>query len=286
MTRKIAIVTDSSSAIDFMPHDYDNIYVIRMPITFGNDQYIDGLTISVDDFYERLKNEDIIPTTSMPSLGETMELYEQLRNDGYTDIIHYPISKGISGTYQALHSIKDAVEGITVHLMDTKATAIILGYIVLQAARLVREGKSLEEVIEYSNYLSNNYRAYFMVDDLTYLIKNGRLSNAAGFIGSFLKIKPILTFNDQGEIIGTQKIRTTKKATNYLIEAFIEDTKQYKKIQPFFSYAGDKELKEKFMQEAIERTGRNDFIDAILPAVIGAHIGYSAAAIGYFILEK
>lgn len=286
MTKKIAIVTDSSSALDFMPHDYDNIYLVRMPITFGDEEYIDGLTITADEFYERIKNEPIIPTTSMPSLGETMELYEKLRDEGYTDIIHYPISKGISGTYQALHSIKDTVDGVTVHIIDTKSTALILGYLVLEAARLVREGKTVEEVIEYSNYLANNYYVYFMVDDLTYLIKNGRLSNAAGFIGSFLKIKPILVFNEQGEIIGINKIRTTKKAMNHIIDAFNEDVKQYKKVQPFISYAGDQVLKEKLMQAAIEKTGRHDFIDAILPAVIGAHVGYSVASIGYFILEK
>ena len=125
MTKKIAIVTDSSSALDFMPHDYDNIYLVRMPITFGDEEYIDGLTITADEFYERIKNEPIIPTTSMPSLGETMELYEKLRDEGYTDIIHYPISKGISGTYQALHSIKDTVDGVTVHIIDTKSTALI-----------------------------------------------------------------------------------------------------------------------------------------------------------------
>lgn len=286
MKEKIAIVTDSTSALDFIKHDYDNIFIIRTPIRFGDDEFIDGLTISVDEFYTRIQNEDIVPTTSQPPLGLTLELFERLKEEGYTDVITLPISKGISGTYQSLFSIQDAVEGLDVHIIDTKSTALILGYIVLEAARLVREGKSVQEVIDYSNYLSNHYGVYFIVDDLKYLIKNGRLSNAAGFIGNFLKIKPILVFNEEGEIVGTEKIRTTKKAMNHVIELFNEDTKKYKKVQPFVAYGGDKELEEKFKEELYEQTAFKDYFEAILPAVIGAHVGRSVLGLGYFILEE
>ena len=284
--KKIAIVTDSSSSLDFINHDYDHIYLVRMPINFAGVEYIDGKTITVEEFYHRLETEDVIPTTSQPSLGETLELYEQLKEKGYTDIIHLPISKGISGTYQSLFSIKEMVDGVNITIIDTKSTAIILGYIVLEAARLVLEGKTVEEVIEYSNYLANNFRVLFMVDDLRYLIKNGRLSNAAGFIGSVLKIKPILTFNDEGEIVGIEKIRTSKKAMAHSIETMINESKQYKKVKYLISYGADQEFISAYKAQLSTLIDLNDCIESILPSVIGAHVGTAIVGFGFFILDK
>ncbi|NLC94837.1 MAG: DegV family protein [Bacilli bacterium] len=283
---KIAIVTDSSSSLDFLPNQYDNIFIVRMPIHFGSDEYIDGLTITVEEFYSRIDKESIIPTTSQPSLGETLELYEKLRDEGYTDIIHLPISRGISGYYQALFSIKDMVEGVNVHIVDTKCTAVILGYIVLEAARLVSENKSVLEVLEYCDYLANNFKVYFIVDDLKYLIKNGRLSNAAGFVGSILKIKPILTFNEEGQIIGIEKIRTTKRAINHIIDLIIQDTQKYKKVQYLMSYAYNPPLIEEFKSMVSESFDLNVFFESVMPSVIGAHVGSGIIGLGYFILEK
>lgn len=283
---KIAIVTDSSSSLDFLPNQYDNIFIVRMPIHFGSDEYIDGLTITVEEFYSRIDKESIIPTTSQPSLGETLELYEKLRDEGYIDIIHLPISRGISGYYQALFSIKDMVEGVNVHIVDTKCTAVILGYIVLETARLVSENKSVLEVLEYCDYLANNFKVYFIVDDLKYLIKNGRLSNAAGFVGSILKIKPILTFNEEGQIIGIEKIRTTKRAINHIIDLIIQDTQKYKKVQYLMSYAYNPPLIEEFKSMVSESFDLNVFFESVMPSVIGAHVGSGIIGLGYFILEK
>lgn len=283
---KIAIVTDSSSSLDFLPNQYDNIFIVRMPIHFGSDEYIDGLTITVEEFYSRIDKESIIPTTSQPSLGETLELYEKLRDEGYIDIIHLPISRGISGYYQALFFIKDMVEGVNVHIVDTKCTAVILGYIVLEAARLVSENKSVLEVLEYCDYLANNFKVYFIVDDLKYLIKNGRLSNAAGFVGSILKIKPILTFNEEGQIIGIEKIRTTKRAINHIIDLINQDTQKYKKVQYLMSYAYNPPLIEEFKSMVSESFDLNVFFESVMPSVIGAHVGSGIIGLGYFILEK
>lgn len=284
---KIAIVTDSSSSIDFLPHkQYDNIFLVRMPIHFGSDEYIDGVTITVEEFYARIDQEDIIPTTSQPSLGETLELYEKLRDEGYTDIIHLPISRGISGYYHSLFAIKDMITGINIHIVDTKCTAVILGYIVLEAARLTKENKSVQEVLEYCDYLANNYKVYFIVDDLKYLVKNGRLSNAAGFIGKVLNIKPILTFNYEGQIIGIEKIRTRKRAIRHIIDLILEETKQYKRVQYLMSYAYNPPLIEELKEATKENFDLNVFFESVMPSVIGAHVGSGICGLGYFILEK
>lgn len=283
---KIAIVTDSSSSLDYINYsEYDNIFMVRMPIYFGDKEYLDGVTISAEEFYTRLINEDIVPSTSQPSLGETLELYEELKNKGYTDIIHLPISKGISGFYQSLFSISDLVEGINIHIVDTRATSVILAYIVLEVARLVKENHTVSEILEHCEYLSSHYNAYFMVNDLKYLIKNGRLSNAAGFIGNILKIKPILTFNEEGQIIGIEKIRTTKKAMQHIVQKVLEETKNYKKVKYFVTYAFTEDLNKEFIELVSENIDFSQVLHSIFPTVIGAHVGSSVVALGYFVLE-
>lgn len=286
--QKIAIVTDGSSSLDYINYEEyaDIIHMVRMPIHFGDEEYIDGKTITAEEFYTRLINEDIIPTTSQPSLGETLELYEELKNKGFTDIIHLPISKGISGFYQSLFSISDLVEGINVHIVDTRATSVILAFIVLETARLIKENRTVKEILDYCEYLSSNYNAYFMVDDLKYLIKNGRLSNAAGFIGNILKIKPILTFNEEGQIIGIEKIRTTKRAMNHIVQKILEETKNYKKVKYFVTYAFNEELNKEFINLVSEYIDFSQVLHSIFPTVIGAHVGSSVIALGYFVLEK
>jgi DegV family protein with EDD domain len=284
---KIAIVTDSSSSLDYIKHEeFDNIFMVRMPIYFGDEEYIDGKTITAEEFYTRINSDSIIPTTSQPSLGETLELYESLKAEGYTDIIHLPISKGISGVYQSLYSISDLVEGINVHIVDTRATSVILAFIVLECARKVKENHTVAEVLAYSEYLSSHYNAYFMVDDLKYLIKNGRLSNAAGFIGSVLKIKPILTFNEVGEIIGIEKIRTTKKAMNHIVNKVLTETKNYRKVKYFMAYGFEAELKNDFDNLVKDYLDIKQALRSIFPTVIGAHVGSAVIALGYFILEE
>ncbi|ERJ11431.1 DegV family protein [Haloplasma contractile] len=286
-TRKIAILTDSSSSLDYLDYDLDNMYMFRLPIFFGSQEYIDGETINLDEFYHKLETEEDIPTTSQPSLGQVVEMYEQLIKEGYTDIIHFPISKGLSGSYQSAFTAKSMIEDdINIEIVDIKTTAVILGYIVGESARLAKDGKSVEEIIEFATKHVESYNVRFMVEDLTYLVKNGRLSNASAFIGNMLKIKPILEFNNEGNIIGSQKIRTTKKAIKYIVEEMIKASNEQQKVLYFVSYSKDQEIRKKLEVE-IESKGINlsQVLFCPLPSVIGAHIGNSLVAFGYFVTE-
>jgi len=211
MDRKIAILADSSSSIDFAHHDYDFIFQIRLSVLFGDTEYVDGETITNQEFFRRIVEEKVIPTTSQPSVGQVIEMCEKIKTEGYTDIIYLPLSKGISSSYNSIIGSKDLIEGVNFTIIDTKSTAVYLAFMSLEAARLVKEGKNVEEICTYVDQLINNQHIYFMVNDLKYLVKNGRLSNAAGFIGTMLKIKPVLEFDKEGKIVGTEKIRTIKE---------------------------------------------------------------------------
>jgi len=282
---KIAILTDSSSSIQYTNHEYDNIFIIRHTVIFKDEEYIDGVDITNTEFFRRIVEEDVVPTTSQPSIGQTIEVCEEIKKLGYTDIIYIPLSKGISSTYSSIMGSIDLIEGINFKVVDTKATAVHLAFMALEAARLTKEDKTVDEIIGYVEYLREQLKIYFMVDDLKFLIKNGRLSNAAGFVGKLLKIKPVLEFDDEGRIIGTEKIRTTKKTMETIVDHVIEATKDCKKVQYTVCHGFDMELLDKFKEEMKRITELENFLILPLPPVVGAHVGNGVISLGYFILE-
>ncbi len=286
MDQKIAILTDTTSSVQYANHSYENIFVIPHTVIFNKKEYLDGVDMTNEEFFRRIVEEDVIPSTSQPSLGQTLEICEKIKALGYTDIIYLPISKGISSTYNSIMGSLDMITGINFVVIDTKATAVHLAYMVLEAARLTQENKKVTEIVNYVEYLRDHLKIYFMVDDLKYLIKNGRLSNAAGFLGKMLKIKPILEFDWEGRIIGTEKIRTTKKTMETIVNHVIEATKNCKKVQYTVCHGFDMELLDKFKEELIRLAPLEDFLILPLPAVIGAHVGNGVVSLGYFILEE
>lgn len=283
--QKIAILTDSSSSIDFAHHDYDNIFQIRLSIFFDGVEYIDGETITNDVFFKRIGQEKTIPTTSQPAVGQVVEMCEKIKALGYTDIIYLPLSKGISSSYSSIIGSVDLITGINFYVVDTQCTAVYLSFLTLEAARLVREQKPVQEILQYLDFLVKYRKVYFMVDDLKYLIKNGRLSNATGFIATMLRIKPILEFNEMGQIIGTEKIRTTKRAIETIIQHVKEARKQYKKLKLVITHGYDQDLNELFFNEVSKAFPLDEILTLPIPPVIGAHVGSGVVSLGYFVLE-
>ena len=268
-----------------MDYDYDNIFIIQHPIIIDNKEYIEGTDITNGEFFQRIDVEDIIPSTSQPSLGSTVEICEEIKRQGYTDIIYIPISKGISSTYNSIIGSLNIIEGINIVVIDTLTTSAYLAYMVLEAARLVKEKESITAIVNYIYYLRDHMNIYFLVNDLKYLIKNGRLSNASGFVGNLLRIKPILEFDKAGRIVGTDKIRTTKKAIQTIINHVLDETKAYKKVQYLVCHGFDLELLEHFKKELEAHFNIDDFLFVPLSAVIGAHVGNGVVSLGYFILD-
>ena len=148
------------------------------------------------------------------------------------------------------------------------------------------EGKTVEEIIEYSNYLIDNNQVYFLVDDLNYLVKNGRLSNAAGFLGSLFKIKPILSITKEGKIESIEKVRTYQKALKRVEELITEYIGDHEKITLFGFHSNRIDSLTELLNGVTEK--RPDLAGApihyITPAV-GAHIGCGVIAIAAFKLK-
>lgn len=284
---KIAIISDVNAGLDYLGYD-PGIPVLRSVINFENEHLVDGIDIKADEFYRRLNATDYIPSTSAPTVGEAMELIEKLISEGYTNIIMYSISYQLSSIGQMVETLIDEYKDkVNIHVVDTKAATYLQGYVAVEAKKMADAGKSVEKILDYSYYLVDNMHAYFVVNNLSYLVKNGRLSGAAGFVGNLLRIKPVLEITKDGRIVSKMKVKTYRKAVDTAIEMFVKELEGVKeaKILVFHSLMDEKAIElQKFFTEKFKFKNSVE-IHMITPAV-GAHIGSGIIGFGYFILER
>jgi DegV family protein with EDD domain len=211
----VKIVTDSLSDITSDLAGELGVTVVPLTVLFGHDQYLDRVTITTDDFYSRLVNGNVWPTTTQPTPKAFAEVYDELL--GETDeILVIDASSKLSGTYQSAVGAKNMTEKKgRIEVIDSKTVAMGLGLIVITAAMKAREGTGMDDLIEYVNGAVN--RSHFVVyfDTLTYLAKGGRIGKAKELMGSVLSIKQILTVKE-GEMTPLARKRSLGAGMDYL----------------------------------------------------------------------
>ena len=288
--KKIAIISDVNSGLDYIGFD-SQIPVLRSMINFGEEHYIDGLEIKADEFYQKVQEkikDRIIPSTSAPTVGEAMNLIEKLIEEGYTDVIMYSISFKLSSIGKMVENLQSEYEDkIRIHVVDTRTATYMQGFLAMHAKKMVEEGKDVDEIIKETLELRDRSHAYFVVDDLSFLVKNGRLSGAAGFFAGLLKIKPVIEVSDDGRIATVEKIKTHSRAVERVKELIQEQTKGAKKVHLILFHTCREEdayaLKDYFYK-TIENV-QDIQVHVVTPAV-GAHLGCGVLGAGYYILEK
>ncbi len=283
---KIAIVTDTNACLDYMEYDYD-IPILRSIIHLGDKEYIDHEELKADAFYEAIKSDpSIFPKTSQPPYGKIIETFEALEQKGVTDIIVVTISKHMSGIHSSVISAGNTLTTANVHAFDSKSVAFPQAKMTLKAFELAKEGKSVDTILKTLETIRDNNHIYFGVDTLAYLVKNGRLSNAQGFIGSMLKIKPLLHISKEGKVENIEKIRTFKKAVNRVVERFIEETEPHRDIEVFICHAHNPQTRD-YIEKTIKEANPNikNVISMPLTPAVGAHAGPGAIGLGYFLKD-
>lgn len=284
---KIAIITDVNAGLDYIDRKLD-IPVLRSMINFKDEHFIDGIDIKADEFYKRIQKGDIIPSTSAPTIGEAMKVLDDLIEKGYTDAIMFAISQNMSCIYEMMVSLSEEYKDqINLHVVDTKTAAYLQGYLAVTAYDMAADGKSVKEILDYTYYLVDHGHSYFIVDDLNYLVKNGRLKGFAGAIGALLKIKPILEINKEGKIVVNTKIRTHAKAVQGALDKFIKELADAKKVKTFVFHTCREEDCKKLMEYIKNFSPKLSDIEMhIVTPAVGAHIGPGILGFGYYILEQ
>lgn len=277
---KVAVMTDSTAYIDKEIRDKHQIYMVPLSVQFADTSYREEIDITTDEFYRKLKESKELPKTSQPSIGDITSLLEELAKD-YDAVISIHLSSGISGTYQAVVSAGEMVEGIDVYAYDSEISCMAQGFLVLEAAELISKGKQPPEVIKRLDEIKATTRSYFMVDDLSNLQRGGRLNGAQAIIGSLLQVKPILHFVDK-IIVPFEKIRTKKKAIQRILDLLEEDASQGQRLKIAFIHANREaeaiELQQKFLAEYPDM----DTTISYFGPVIGTHLGEGALGVTWY----
>jgi len=277
---KLAVITDSSAFLQAETLRKEDLFVLDIPVNIDGQEYVEGVNLTAQEFYEKMASTSELPKTSQPSIAKLDEILSSLKAKGYTHALGLFLSSGISGFYQNIQYMKDEYEGLTIAFPDTRITSAPLGYMVESVLKWAEQGDGFESILDKVTEQIENTSAFIMVDDLDHLVKGGRLSNGAAILGNLLSIKPILYFNDQGVIEVYEKVRTEKKATKRLVEIVKEATANGN-YQITVIHGNAPQKAADLRQLLIDGGVATDVSIATFGSVIGTHLGEGSIALGY-----
>lgn len=291
---KVKVICTSTGCIEYGPERYKElgIDILRIHMIFKGKEYLEGPDLDPVKFYaelETLENpRNNLPKTSLPSPTEIYAVFDKAINEGYDEIIIFTISSGLGGTYNAVCSFaKEYEDKIKIHVIDTKVAAFSEGYHAIRAVEMLNKGYTVEQVLKETEWAIKN-QVFLGVDEkLDYLIYNGRLKGAKAFMGQMLKICPVLKFNESGEIVAIESIRTPKKALGRTCEILKEligdrDPKDY---MLYHVYTGPSLINQ--LYEVEKKYGiQTNHEDVIMSPVSGCHNGPWLAGYGLYRIRR
>ena len=277
---KLAVITDSSAYLNAETLQREDLFVLDIPVNIDGEEYVEGVNLTAEEFYQKMAQASELPKTSQPSIAKLDEILTSLKEQGYTHALGLFLSSGISGFYQNIQYMIEEYEGLTIAFPDTLITSAPLGIMVENVFNWKDQGDDFAIIQDKLAIQISHTSAFIMVDDLDHLVKGGRLSNGAAILGNLLSIKPILYFNDQGVIEVYEKVRTEKKATKRLIE-IIKDATASGQYRIIVIHGNALEKAEEVRQHLLESGVGTDISLATFGSVIGTHLGAGSIALGY-----
>lgn len=265
----IRIVTDSVADIPADLVEKLKIIVVPLTVTFGQQDYLDGIDITSSEFFQRLASGGDLPKTTQPSIGAFQEVYQKLTAEG-NEIVSIHASSKLSGTFNSASQAAKEVDGIKIELVDTMNVSLAEGLTVIAAARMAqKKDAKLKEVAEFAKKTAAKVDVYITVDTLEYLKRGGRIGKAAALVGTLLKVKPILTIRE-GAVHPYGKARTRVKAVA-LIKDIVTEGGPYAEIAVL--HATTPEEMKALKGELQHLSPNMDIIEGNIGATIGTHGG-------------
>ena len=265
---KIKIITDSTADLSKYLYDKHNIEVLPLLISFGEESYLDGVEISAEKVFERIEQDDILPTTAQVTPNRFMEAYKKYLDEGYK-IISIHMSSAMSGTYQSACIAKDSLESDDIVIIDSQNVTAALGILVLKAVKLKEKGYDIFQIEKELNKIKDNVELSVCFESLEYLVRGGRISKTAGIVGSVLGIKLILEIKD-GLMSVKDKIRGTKKAIKKIISD-LENADLDEEVPVILINVDNIEIKEALREYMNENNV--DFVECPVGSTVSIHSG-------------
>lgn len=277
---KVRIIVDST--VDLIPEIKSKTTVVPLTVHFGDEEYIDGVTITHKEFYEKLIESDVLPSTSQATPAAFSKVFEEVVNAGDTAVV-VTISSKLSGTYQsAMIAADDYPEKI--YVVDSTNAAIGSGVLAQFALQLADSGMDAKSIASRLTEERENICLIAMLDTLEYLKKGGRISKTVAFAGGLLSIKPVVSVKD-GEILMLGKARGSKQGNNLLVSE-IEKAGGVDFDKPILlGYTGLTDtLLQKYIEDSSDlwKNGTDELNTTPIGSVIGTHAGPGAVAAAFF----
>jgi DegV family protein with EDD domain len=274
MPDKVAVVTDSTHYMPAEVSERHGLRTVSLYVTQDGDTVRESELTDYDAFYERMRSARALPTTSQPSVGDFLAVYEPLVEQG-ADIVSIHLSGGISGTVRSAEQARGQLteRGLApdrIRVVDSATACAGHGLMAVAAANAVADGAGAAEAVERARALRADMKILFAVDTLEFLRRGGRIGGAQAWIGSTLKIKPILAI--ESEVLPVERVRTAKRARQRLVD-HLESLRESEHDIFFVQHIQAHEQAAELAALGAEIFGRPPEFVSEMGAVIGAHAG-------------
>lgn len=278
------IVTDAACDLPADVIESYGIHVAPLTILFGDEAFRSGIDITPDEFYRRLSESGVHPTTSQPTAAEFADLYRRLAAENQP-VLSIHLSEGLSGTVNAARQAARNVPEMPVTVHDSGTLTSALGLQVLVTARAAKAGYSVEQILPLLAQTHETGGMLFTVDDLSYLHRGGRIGSVRYQLGQILHIKPIITVAKTGPKVGTYiqagRARSMAKAVDAFVAQIVEHVGAGNKLRAISLYGDSPELAEQLNRRLAE-TFECVYLEMMPTApVLGVHVGPKALGVGY-----
>jgi DegV family protein with EDD domain len=273
-SNQLAVVADTTSYLPAELVEQNDVHLISLYVGLEGEHQREAEIPDLDAFYERLRVSDEMVTTSQPSVGDFLSVYEPLLAEG-REIVSIHLSAGISGTFESAMQARerlasDGKDAERVHLLDSKAACGGMALVILAAAAVARAGGSAADAIAAAERVREGREVWFAVDTLEYLRRGGRIGLASAWLGSALRIKPILTLEEV--ITPIERVRTRARVFDRLVE-FSREQHAAGADAWVVQYIQDREAADRLIDANREIYGCEPLFVSEIGPVIGAHVG-------------
>lgn len=275
---KIAWITDSTSSLNKEFIDKNHIYIVPLNVVINGESYKETVEMTEEELYTRMLTEEGTFQTSQPSVGEFMNLYEQLKEE-YDFGIAFHASSKLSGTYNTSVMAAEMV-GFKLYSIDSLTGSYPLSYIIHKGIELIGQGTSVENVIKQLNEIRNNTRLYLIPASLDQLHKSGRASGSQKLLASLFNIKPILAI-EEGKAIIKDKVRSQKRAQAWVMNQLKADKEANLIKKVAILHANDLQSAKEWEKQLHEEMPEVEIEIKMLISVAGVHTGVQTIGLAW-----
>ena len=279
MDKKVAWITDTAALLDPAFIEKNNIYVLPLNIVFEDGAFKETIDMTHNEFYGRLRTARVHPKTSQPPIGEMVQLYEDLKAQGYDCAVAVHVSGELSGTYNSSQTASK-MANFKVYSIDSKIGSYPMVKMLEVGKQMIEENHDVEKVVAHIENMTNNSELSFIPSCLTQLHKSGRVSGTKAFLSNLLNIKVVISF-DNGKVVMKEKVRADKRAKKYVMNLLRNDMKISKVPEVAVINCNNMTDSTTWKEELLQEFPKLKVVILPLSACVGVHAGEGTTGLSW-----